>query len=72
MILTPRMWEIKQRMEALELWVLADPGDYLLQFELDELRIEFKRLSQMEKLGLRVIQGGQSSNPSTPLKVQTS
>lgn len=72
MILTSRMWNIKQRIDFLALRAVRDPGDYLIRFELDELTVKFNRLMRIEKLGLRVLEGGRSSSSSTEEKPQAS
>jgi hypothetical protein len=66
MIVTPKMWELEQRITHLQWLHQCDPNDYMIEFELDELSRRYARLAQMERLGLKVILGGRhSSNSST-------
>lgn len=62
MIVTPQMWSINQRIEFLEFCNLTSPEDFLVKFELEELRIKYKQLNRKEELGLKVIEGGRQSS----------
>lgn len=63
MIVTPKMWELKQRIGFLQGILDLDPGDYMARFEMDELTIAYAKLDKRERLGIRVIPGGRQ--PST-------
>lgn len=66
MVLTPRMFLMQDAILLLEAKLAKDPGDYMVDFELGELRSKYVLLERRERLGLSVIQGsGQSSNSLT-------
>lgn len=66
MIVTPKMWAIKQRLDFLEHHCLCDPGDYLAVWERDELRIKYANLTKRGKIGLYIIRGGKNEG-HTPI-----
>lgn len=65
---THKMWALKLRIDTLEWYHQNDPGDYMVEFELNELRIEMDKLERTQKLGLVCLQGGQLSKPSPVLE----
>lgn len=72
MIMTPRMWGLKKRIDFLKWQVTCDPGDYMAQFELDELMIQYGKLDTIERIGLKVLQGGQLTSSLTGNRAQIS
>jgi hypothetical protein len=65
MIITPEMFKISERIEELRQKLAKDPGDYMINFEFDELVTKYDLLDKMEKMGLKVINGGKNSNSLT-------
>lgn len=65
MITTPRMWALRLRIATLEWYHQNDPGDYMVEFELNELIAEYNTLKKIQQLGLRCIEGGQLPSSST-------
>lgn len=58
MILTPRMWKLKQRIDFLEQATKADPTDRAVSQCLRDLKRVMGRLERIEALGLKLVLGG--------------
>ncbi len=73
MIETPKMWGIKKRIDFLKQCLKADPGDYMIEFELNELLIAYDKLGRIDRMGLKLVYGGlHPSSSSTDKSRQVS
>lgn len=73
MIITSKMWGLEKRIEHLGWLHKCDPNDYMIEFELQELKHKYAKLTRIECLGLKLVQGGlHPSKASTEPKAQSS
>lgn len=65
MVITPKMYSLAMDIQCLEGLCKREPGDYLAEFELNEMKEKFKKLERIEKMGLRLIVCSRLSEPCT-------
>lgn len=61
MVLTPKMFVMKERIAFLEAKVTIMKGDYIAKRELEDLKLKFSRLERIERLGLKALPGGKET-----------
>lgn len=57
-----KMWGLYQRIKQLRWLFQCDPGDYLIETELDDLVAQYDSLDRRGRLGLRLV----CSQPQIP------
>jgi hypothetical protein len=66
------MYSLAMDIQCLENLCKREPGDYLAEFELGEMKQKYERLERIEKLGLRLIVCSQVNDYSTDSDSQVS
>lgn len=50
-----RIEQIERELEEIEALLKADPGDYMIEFDRDEMKAKLQSLLKREKIGLRLV-----------------